>query len=291
MLNNDWGFTAYPIVPGHEIVGVIVSAGEQVTHRAPGQRVGIGWNARSCMTCEWCVAGDHNLCLSAQGMIVGRHGGFADRVRADAAWTFVLPDEIRPEVAGPLLCGGITVFNPLVQFDVKPTDRIGVIGIGGLGHMALKFLRAFGCEVTAFSSHPDKEDEARNFGADHFVNSRDSNALERIAGSLDLILSTVNVPLDWGSYISVLRPKGRLHAVGAVLEPISVQVMSLVAGQKSVSASPIGSPGTTKKMLDFAARHGIEPVVESFPLSQVNDALEKLSGGRPRYRIVLVNDS
>jgi uncharacterized zinc-type alcohol dehydrogenase-like protein len=290
MLDNEWGMTTYPIVPGHEVIGVVQAIGEQVNHLKISQRVGVGWNSKSCMSCELCIGGNHNLCSKAQGMIVGRHGAFADKVRADAAWTIPLPTTIKPEVAGPLLCGGVTVFNPIVQFDVKPTDRVGVIGIGGLGHMALKFLHAYGCEVTAFSSSPDKEAETRSLGADHFVNSRDSQALEKIADSLDFILCTVNVSLDWPAYINVLRPKGRLHIVGAVMEPMGIPIFPLLVGQKSISGSPIGSPETIAKMLEFAARHNIEPVVELFPLTQVNEAIEKLRHGKPRYRLVLVNE-
>jgi uncharacterized zinc-type alcohol dehydrogenase-like protein len=289
MLDNAWGVTAYPIVPGHEAVGIIAATGEQVHHLDIGQRVGVGWNAGSCMTCEWCVAGDHNLCASARGTIVGRAGGFADRIRADATWTFPIPDALRPEVAGPLLCGGATVFNPIIQYGLRATDRVGVIGIGGLGHMALKFLDAFGCEVTAFSSSPDKEEEARNLGADHFVNSRDATALKKMGRSLDFILSTVNVPLNWESYLKTLRPKGRLHLVGFVLEPLTVPVGPLLMGQNSVSASPDASPATTVQMLEFAAQHTIEPMVECYPLSRVNDAIERLRQGKPRYRLVLKN--
>jgi uncharacterized zinc-type alcohol dehydrogenase-like protein len=289
MLDNAWGVTAYPIVPGHEAVGIIAATGEQVHHLDIGQRVGVGWNAGSCMTCEWCVAGDHNLCASARGTIVGRAGGFADRIRADATWTFPIPDALRPEVAGPLLCGGATVFNPIIQYGLRATDRVGVIGIGGLGHMALKFLDAFGCEVTAFSSSPDKEEEARNLGADHFVNSRDATALKKMGRSLDFILSTVNVPLNWESYLKTLRPKGRLHLVGFVLEPLTVPVGPLLMGQNSVSASPDASPATTVQMLEFAAQHTIEPMVECYPLSRVNDAIERLRHGKPRYRLVLKN--
>jgi uncharacterized zinc-type alcohol dehydrogenase-like protein len=287
MLDNAWGLTTYPIVPGHEAVGVIAATGEQVHHLDIGQRVGVGWNAGSCMTCEWCVAGDHNLCASARGTIVGRAGGFADRIRADATWTFPIPEALRPEVVGPLLCGGVTVFNPIIQYGIRATDRVGVVGIGGLGHMALKFLDAFGCEVTAFSSNPDKEEEARSLGADHFVNSRDATALNKMGRSLDFILSTVNVPLDWESYLKVLRPKGRLHLVGFVLEPLTVPVGPILMGQNSVSASPDASPATTVQMLEFAAQHNIEPMVESYPLSRVNDAIERLRQGKPRYRLVL----
>ncbi len=289
MLDNAWGVTTYPIVPGHEAIGVIQAIGEQVHHLDIGQRAGVGWNAGSCMTCEWCVAGDHNLCASARGTIVGRAGGFADRIRADATWTFPIPDALRPAAAGPLLCGGVTVFNPLVEYGITAADRVGVIGIGGLGHMALKFLDAFGCEVTAFSSSPDKEDEARSLGADHFVNSRDADALKEMGRSLDFILSTVSVPMDWESYLKILRPKGRLHLVGFVPEPLTIPVGAILLGQNSVSASPDASPATTNRMLEFAASNNIEPVVESYPLGQVNDAIEHLRQGKPRYRLVLEN--
>ena len=189
-----------------------------------------------------------------------------------------------------MFCGGITVFNPIVQFDVKPTNRVGVIGIGGLGHFALQFLNKWGCKVTAFTSTDAKRDEALSLGAHQVVNSRNSDEIQRAAGSLDFIISTVNVSLDWGSYIACLAPKGRLHFVGAVLEPIPVEVFSLLMGQRSVSATPLGSPATISTMLDFCSRHKIEAVTESFPMSKVNDALEHLRSGKARYRIILEND-
>jgi alcohol/geraniol dehydrogenase (NADP+) len=287
MLNNDWGMTQYPFVPGHEVVGTVAAVGDTVTKLRPGQKVGLGWYSRSCMMCEWCMSGNQNLCLTAEGTIVGRYGGFADKVRAHEAWVTPLPEELDPAKAGPLFCGGITVFNPLVQFDVKPTDRIGVIGIGGLGHMALRFLHAWGCDVTAFSSSPDKEAEARELGANHFINSRDPNALKAAENSFDLILSTANADLDWETYIAMLRPKGKLHFVGVAPNPVSSQLFPLILGQKSISGSPLGSPTTVDRMLNFAARHGVEPITETYAFSEVNEALEKLRSGKPRYRIVL----
>ena len=287
MLDNDFGLTQYPFVPGHEIVGRVDAIGAKAKGVTVGQRVGLGWYAGSCMTCEWCMSGNHNLCPSAEMTIIGRHGGFADKVRAEAALVVPLPEQIEAETAGPLFCAGITVFNPLVQLDIKPTDRVGVIGIGGLGHMALRFVDAWGCEVTAFSTSPEKEAEAREFGADHFVNSRDPKALEEIAGSFALILSTVSASLDWNAYIAALRPKGRLHIVGVVPQPVSVEVIPMLLGQKSVTYSSGGSPATTAKMLEFAVRHRIQPTIETFKFSQINDAMEKLRNGKPRYRLVL----
>ena len=287
MINNDWDVSQYPLVPGHEAVGKIVAVGSGVKTLKVGQRVGLGWFSSSCMHCQWCMSGDQNLCLTAEETIVGRHGAFADRVRAYHHWVVPLPEELDSAIAAPLFCGGITVFNPIIQLNIKPTDRVGVVGIGGLGHMALQFLKAWGCEVTAFSSSPDKEREALNMGADHFVNSRDSKAIANLANSFDVILSTVNVDLDWNSYVNALQPRGRLHFVGAVPNPISTPVFPLIIGQKSISGSSLGSPTTVAQMLDFAVRHKIEPIIETYSFDRVNEAIARLHDGKARYRIVL----
>jgi len=289
MLNNEWNMSEYPLVPGHEIVGKIATVGERVTNLEPGQTVGIGWFSQSCMNCEQCMSGDHNLCPTAEGIILGRHGGFANKVRAHQGWVLPLPDGINGATAGPLFCGGITVFNPLIQNNIQPTDSVGVVGIGGLGHLALRFLNAWGCEVTAFSSSPEKEAEARDLGAHHFFNSRDSETLARLANSFDMILLTVNVELDWDAYINTLRPKGKVHIVGGT-PSVFATVFPLILGQRSIGGSPVGSPATIATMLEFAARHSIEPVTETYPMSRVNDAMEKLRTGKPRYRLVLEND-
>ncbi|MEJ2364207.1 MAG: NAD(P)-dependent alcohol dehydrogenase [Deltaproteobacteria bacterium] len=275
MLDNEWGMSQYPLVAGHEVVGTLAAMGPRAKGLAEGQWVGLGWFADSCLVCEWCKSGNHHLCTSAQGTIVGRHGGFADRVRANAAWVIPLPDRLDPLPSAPLMCGGITVFYPLLIGKVRPTARVGVVGIGGLGHMALLFAHAWGCEVTAFSSSPEKEAEIKGFGADHIINSRESGALKNAVNSLDFILSTVNVPLDWGAYIAALRPQGRLYQLGVETQPISFPLLPLLSGQKSISSSPTGSPAAIATMLNFAARHQIQPAVETYRLSEVNDALEK----------------
>ncbi len=173
---------------------------------------------------------------------------------------------------------------------LKPTDRAAVIGIGGLGHMAIQFLRAWGCEVTAFTSSDGKAQEARDLGAHHVINSRDAAAIEAAAGRFDLIISTVNVALDWNAYAMTLSPRGRLHLVGAVLEPLNLGVFPLLMGERSVSSSPVGAPATIARMLDFAARHDVAPVTEHFPMSRVNEALDRLRSGDARYRVVLDRD-
>ena len=287
MINNEWGMSQYPLVPGHEVAGVVSQCGDKVTHLKVGQQVGLGWHSGYCLSCSSCHSGDHNLCAKAQPTIGGHHGGFAEKVRAQASSVIAIPDGIELKAAGPLFCGGITVFNPLVQFNIEPTSKVAVIGIGGLGHMALQFLNAWGCEVTAFTSSEAKRSEALSLGAHHTLDSRDSSALEAAAGKFDLIISTVNVKLEWDAYLGTLSPKGRLHFVGATLEPLDINVFSLIMAQRSVSGSPVGSPGTIAKMLDFAKLHDIAPKVEVYPLSKVNEAMERLESGQAHYRIVL----
>ena len=287
MLNNEWGMTQYPFVPGHEIVGTIDAVGEAVTHLSVGQVVGLGWHSNYCHHCMSCLSGDQNLCATAQGTIVGRHGGFADKVRADASAVIPLPEGMDIASAGPLFCSGITVFNPLKQFDVKPTDKVAVIGIGGLGHLAVQFLHAWGCEVTAFTSSASKIQEALDLGADHTLDSRNPDELTAAAGRFDFIISTVNVKLDWPSYMNTLKPKGRLHFVGATLEPLNISAFSLITAQRSVSGSPVGSPATIKQMLDFAKQHEIQPIVEFYDFKDINAAIERLASGKARYRVVL----
>jgi uncharacterized zinc-type alcohol dehydrogenase-like protein len=290
MLDNEWGFSSYPFVPGHEAVGTVVALGSDAKGLSIGQRVGVGWSAHSCLSCHECLSGAHNLCAQNQGTIVGRHGGFADRLRAQWTWVRPLPDALDFATTGPLLCGGITVFNPFLQHNVPSTARVGIIGIGGLGHMALQFANKWGCEVHAFTTSDSKEAEARKLGA-HFVhNTKKPGVLKPLARSLDLIISTINVPLDVPGLLDTLTPKGILHVVGAILEPMPVPAFSLISGQKSVSGSPTGSPTAIDSMLAFCARHSIAPITESYPMSQVNEALDHLRAGKARYRIVLVND-
>nr|WP_136249732.1 NAD(P)-dependent alcohol dehydrogenase [Ningiella ruwaisensis] len=290
MINNEWGMSKYPLVAGHEVVGEIVEVGSNVESARKGQIVGLGWHSGYCLSCSSCDHGDHNLCSDAQPTIAGRHGGFAEYVQADEKAVIELPQGVDMKSAGPLFCGGITVFNPLVQFGVKPTDKVAVIGIGGLGHLGLQFLNAWGCEVTAFTSSESKADEAKQLGAHHVINSRDEDEIEAAANRFDMIISTVNVKLDWNLYLSTLKPKGRLHFVGAALEPLDVGVFNLIAGQKSISGSPVGSPATIKDMLDFAAQHNVKPMVEMYDMSQINEAIEHLEKGDARYRVVLQAD-
>ena len=287
VVNNEWGISSFPAVPGHEVIGRVAALGAQAKGLSMGQLVGIGWSAESCMHCTQCLAGDGNLCAENVATIVRHYGGFADRVRAQWQWVIPLPETLDARNAGPLLCAGTTVFAPFHDYHISPTQHVGVVGIGGLGHLALKFAKAWGCEVSAFTSTDSKSDEARAFGAHHVVNSRDREALRSLARTLDLLLVTVNVPLDWPSMVGMLAPRGRMHMVGAVLKPMPVVAMDLISGQRSISGSPTAGPQVMARMLEFSARHGIVPQTEHFPMDQVNGALEHLKAGNARYRIVL----
>lgn len=289
MLKNEWGMTQYPFVPGHEIIGEVIAAGDHVKNVKVGDMVGLGWFSSSCMHCPECLDGHQHLCANAEGTIVGRHGGFADIVRGHWSWAIPLPEGIDADKAGPLLCGGITVFNPIVLSGVQPTDRVGVIGIGGLGHMAIKFLKHWGCEVVAFSSNPSKKQQILEMGASIVVDSTKPEELQPIMGKLKFILNTANVTLDWNSYLMALKPQGKFHTVGAVLEPLAIPAFSLIMGEKSVGGSPLGSPALTKIMLEFCVRHNIYPTTEEFAFADVNRALAQLESGKARYRIVLKN--
>ena len=290
MVENEWGISQYPLVAGHEVIGKIAAVGSKVQNLEEDMTVGLGWHAGYCGHCHPCKTGDQNLCGQSQPTIVAHHGGFADKVRADAASVVKIPEGIDIEAAGPLFCGGITVFNPLVQFDVKSTDKVAVIGIGGLGHIALQFLNAWGCDVTAFTSSDSKREEALSMGAHKTLNSRDQREIESAVDSFDFIISTVNVKLDWNLYLNTLKPKGRLHFVGATLEPLDVSVFALLSGQKSISGSPVGSPTTIESMLEFSRLHKVKPQVEIYPMSKINEAFDQLRSGNTKYRIVLSNE-
>lgn len=286
MIDDEWGVSEYPLVPGHEVVGRVAQTGANVTNLEVGQSVGLGWHAGYCDECNHCDSGDHNFCAGAASTI-SVHGGFADKVRASANSVVAIPEGMDLAKVGPLFCGGITVFNPLVQFGIKPTDKVGVIGIGGLGSMAVQFLKAWGCDVTAFTSSEEKLTEARKLGAHHTINSRSAEEIEAAAGQFDLILSTVNVKLDWNLYVNTLKARGRLHFVGIPMEALDIGVFGLVAAQRSISGSPVGSPATIAQMLDFANLHQITPVVEEFAMQDVNAAMKHLKDGKARYRVVL----
>lgn len=286
LINNDFGLSAYPLVPGHEVVGEVTAVGKAVSHLRKGQRVGVGFLAGADFTCEQCAAGRDNMCEHWEPTCLGREGGFAERIVADARLAFPIPEAIASEHAAPLMCAGVTVFAPLLRYATGNT-RLGVVGIGGLGHLALQYGRALGCHVTAFTSTSEKAAEARELGADVVVDTSDPGALAARAMTCDLLLSTVTADLPWNDVIGVLRRNGQLCLLGFPESQISVSAVPLVFFQRSIVTSGIGSRLEIQQMLDFTARHRIHPRVEVFPMRDVNTAFARLRKNQIRYRAVL----
>ena len=285
LIDNDLGVSSYPLVPGHEIVGIVSAVGSEVPDLRLGQRVGIGWQRGSCAECEWCLDASENLCAQSRPTCLAGFGGFAHSVRSEAHFAIPIPECLDSGSAAPMLCAGITVYRPLKRY-LKSGYRVGVIGIGGLGHLAIQFARAMGAEVYAISTSEDKHDEAIRFGAHHFVVSKDTAPF---SGKLDLVLSTATGELDWSSWMNALRPTGTFCLLGASPGPVSLPVLPMIFGEFSFTASVVGSPARIAEMLQFASENQINTAVEAFPLNQVNIALDKLRRNEARYRMVLTN--
>ncbi len=290
-IDDYYNISTYPLVPGHEIVGLVTETGSAVVEPKIGDRVGIGWQGRACWQCDYCRQGDVHLCIDIDHAATwDPYGGFATSVAVDSRFVYQLPDAMRPEAAAVLMCAGLAVYSPLRRFATDPAHHVGVLGIGGLGHLAIQFAHALGCEVTAISSSPDKERDALGFGADHFVIG-DREGLRSLNDQLDLLLCTVHGEgIRWERLIPPLRrDRGRLVLVG--FPQIQLDPQDLVAHQVSITGSLLGSPATMRDMLDFAQEHRITPAVELMPMSCVNEAIDRLKENRVRYRVVLVNDT
>ncbi|GAB3576387.1 NAD(P)-dependent alcohol dehydrogenase [Amycolatopsis endophytica] len=291
VIDDAWGLSRYPVVAGHEAIGVVAAVGDAVDASVlpVGRRVGVGAIAGSCFRCEWCLSGRTNLCPHQDWPVLrGDRGGFAGHVRA-GDWRHVqpIPDGMRSEHAAPLLCAGTTVFSPMLDNQVLPTHRVAVVGIGGLGHLAIQFLAKWGCAVTAISTTSAKRADAERFGATGFIASGEPGVLREAAGSFDFVLSTVPADLPWDDYLAILRPQGRLCLAGVPARPVTFGPLSLVPGAKTITGGIAGSATQTRQMLDFAAHHGIRPEVELFPAAEIEAAVERVRRGNARYRAVV----
>jgi alcohol/geraniol dehydrogenase (NADP+) len=288
LIDNDWSNSRYPLVPGHEIVGTVSKAGAQAGLN-PGQRVGVGWQRSACLACEQCVAGRENLCREQEATCLGNMGGFANGIRCDARFVVPIPEGLESAAAAPLLCAGLTVFAPLRRWGVASRARVGVVGIGGLGHLAVRFLHAMGCRTIAFTSSPDKRKEAIRLGAEDVASSTDAREIRPLEGALDFLLCTVPARLDWITYLKALKPNGVLCLVGAPPGLLQIPASLLLTGQRVLCGSDIGSRAELRETLQFAAAHAIGADVETMPMSEVNSALERVRTNRARYRVVLTN--
>ena len=294
-VNGDWGPQPFPIVPGHEIVGTITEIGSSVTRHRVGDRVGVGCMVNSCGECANCRNGDEQYCL--QGMVgtyaatdrdgTTTQGGYSTHVVVDADYVLSVPASLDPAAAAPLLCAGITTFAPLRHWNAGPGTKVAVVGLGGLGHMAVQIAHALGAEVTVLSQSLKKQEDGLRLGADHYYATSDPATFQQLSGHFDLILNTVSASIDLNAYLGLLAVDGTLVNVGAPAEPLSVHVMSLIGGRRSFAGSMIGGIALTQEMLDFCAEHGIGAEVEIVAADAINEAYERVLASDVRYRFVI----
>lgn len=289
MWRDDWSRNCFPLVAGHEIVGRIVALGRSTQGLELGQRVGIGWFRKSCLHCAACRRGDLQHCVALRRLLVDGSGGFAERVRCHWAWALPLPDTLDPRSAGSLFCAGITAYAPIARH-VHPSHRVGVVGIGGIGHLAVQLLRAWGCEVLAVVRDEAQASAALRLGAHRAVLSGSSAEELRRAGGLDLLLVATGAPLPWAALLGMLAPQGRLHLLAMSCETIPLIPTELIPRALTISSSPLGRPDEVLQMLMFCARHGIAPQVERLPMRRLDDAMAMLEQGNARYRLMLIPD-
>ncbi|TPW76970.1 NAD(P)-dependent alcohol dehydrogenase [Schumannella sp. 10F1B-5-1] len=294
-VRGEWGDIAYPQVVGHEIVGEVTEVGSEVTKHAVGDRVGVGCMVNSCRECENCRAGMENYCLKGNtgtytsvdrdGTIT--QGGYSTHIVVDEHFVLTVPESIPYEAAAPLLCAGITTYSPLAHWNAGPGKRVAVIGMGGLGHMAVKIAAAMGAEVTVLSRTLAKQEDGLAFGASHYFATADDATFDELANHFDLIVNTVSAPLELDRYLKLLRLDGTMVNVGAPAEPLPITVFTLFGNRRSFAGSGIGSIAETQEMLDFCAAQGIAPEIELISAEQINDAYERVLSSDVRYRFVI----
>jgi len=294
-VRGEWGPQAYPLVPGHEIVGVVTEVGSAVTGHRVGDRVGVGCMVDSCRECPNCRAGEEQYCLKGMTATYGSvdrdgtitQGGYSTHVVVDTDFVVRVPDGIDPAAAAPLLCAGITTYSPLRRWGAGPGKRVAVVGLGGLGHMAVKLASAMGAEVTVLSQSLKKQEDGLRLGADSYFATSDPETFSQLAGRFDLIVNTVSASIDVDAYLSLLALDGALVNVGAPAEPLSLNVFSLLGARRSYAGSMIGGIRETQEMLDFCAEHGIGAEVEVIPADRINEAYERVLASDVRYRFVI----
>lgn len=293
---NEWENSEYPMVPGHEIVGRVSQVGNQVTKFSVGDIAGVGCMVDSCRTCENCTSGFEQCCdnhtsftynSTEQDETTRTHGGYSTRIVVDERFTLRIPANLPPEGVAPLLCAGVTTYSPLRRWGAGPGKRVGVIGLGGLGHMAVKIAAAMGCEVTVFSTSPSKEKDAKALGAHAFVVSTDAANLEPHANRFHILIDAVSAAHDINPYLELLGREGTLVLVGLPDQPLSVEPFSVISNQRALAGSSIGGIPVTQEMLDFCGEHGIVSDVEVIPIQSINEAYERTIRGDVRYRFVI----
>ena len=295
-VRDEWGGSIYPMVPGHEIVGRVSAVGSGVTKFAVGDLAGVGCMVDSCRECESCGLGLEQYCDRNQIVFTYNsrfpdgtpsYGGYSNSIVVDQAFTLHISPKLDLAATAPLLCAGITTYSPMKHWNVQPGQKVGVIGLGGLGHMALKFAHAFGAHVTQFTTSPGKEEDARRLGADEVVLTRDPEALKALAGTFHFIIDTVSAPHDLNTYLNLLKRDGSMVLVGLPEDPARVEAFPLAGKRRSLAGSNIGGIAETQEMLDFCAEHGIVSDIEMTPISKVNEAYERMLKNDVKYRFVI----
>lgn len=295
-VRDEWAPGIFPMVPGHEIVGRVSRVGADVSKFAVGDLAGVGCMVDSCRTCASCKAGVQQYCEKGAAPTYNgtemdgktpTYGGYSAQIVVTEDFVLRIPAGLDPAGAAPLLCAGITTYSPLRQAGCKPGDRVGVVGLGGLGHMAVKLAASMGAQVMVLSTSPGKENDARKLGAHEFVVTRNSSAFEKHAGTLDLIIDTVSAPHDYNAYLGLLRARGSMMLVGAPPTPASIHAFSLILGGKKLIGSQIGGIAETQEMLDHCAKHGIVSDIEVIPVQEINEAYERVLKSDVRYRFVI----
>ena len=293
---GEWGGGIFPMVPGHEIVGHVGAVGSAVTRFKVGDTVGVGCFVDSCRECAPCREGEEQYCVNGmtatynsveRGSRKPTYGGYSTRIVVDENYVLRVPDGIPLDRAAPLLCAGITVYSPLRHYGVKAGDRIAVVGLGGLGHMGVKIARAMGAHVTVLSTSPSKREDALKLGADDFAATREPATFRTLAGQFDFILDTVSAPHDYNAYLNLLRHDGTMILVGLPDEPVPLSAGPLIMGRRRLVGSLIGGIRETQEMLDFCAEHGVASDIELIPVTQINEAYERMIKGDVRYRFVI----
>lgn len=294
-VRGEWGGQQYPLVPGHEIAGIVSSVGSSVTRHAVGDRVGVGCMVNSCRTCVHCLAGEEQYCLEGNIGTYGSsdvdgtitQGGYATAVVVNEDFVVNIPAALYLDVAAPLLCAGITTFSPLRHWGAGPGRKVAVIGLGGLGHMAVKIAHAMGAEVTVLSRTLKKQEDGLKLGATHYFATENPETFEALAGSFDLIINTVSARIDISAFLQLLSLNGTLVNVGAPAEPLPVNVFSLISGRRSFAGSMIGGISQTQEMLDFCAEHQIAAEIEVIAAEDINKAYERVLASDVHYRFVI----
>jgi uncharacterized zinc-type alcohol dehydrogenase-like protein len=291
---GEWGEAIFPLVPGHEIAGIVSEVGSAVTKYKVGDRVGVGCFVDSCRKCENCLNGDDQYCSTGVGTYNARgydgeptYGGYSTHVVVDENYVLGIPEGIGLDAAAPLLCAGITLYSPLSYWNAGPGKKVAIIGMGGLGHMGVKIAHAMGAEVTVLSQSLRKKDDALSFGADHYYATSDPATFEQLAGTFDLIINTVSVNLDTDAYLGLLRTNGALVLVGLPENPGSYQAGTLIGQRRTLAGSMIGSIKETQEMLDFCAQHNLGAEIETISVDQINEAYERVVTSDVRYRFVI----